>query len=373
MKILIDASYITDQTLTKSLTIYIKRFLDSIPSKDRDMFKALVLPEAKKHLEKNYPWMDYVVYNPFSKDSCNRFLNNIHRRRIYRMAVEKSGCDYLFVPNDLVTFSAVKVCLQKTVVIHDMKSINEKRKLSLSFWFFWYYYYLLIKHAKSVIAISNYTKEDIIRFFPFKFVSKKIEVVYNSVSMEKSDNGQLPALVESPFILYVNALLPYKNLKTLIEAMILLKDKIPHQLIVVGKETEYWNNDLLPLIRQYGLENRIVRMQDITNSQLDTLYSKASLFVSTSLKEGFGYTPIEAALCECPVISTQCEALKDTTMGLLNYYEPAKDSSQLAKKILEVLNHPRPSTELHVIAEKFRTRYNNKNQYKELIKSIVKQ
>lgn len=43
------------------------------------------------------------------------------------------------------------------------------------------------------------------------------------------------------------------------------------------------------------------------------LYSNASLFVSPSLMEGFGFTPIEAAIHCVPVVCTKETALYETT------------------------------------------------------------
>ena len=85
--------------------------------------------------------------------------------------------------------------------------------------------------------------------------------------------------------------------------------------------------------------------------------------MTTSLKEGFGYTPIEAAMCGCPVISSTCEALLDTTKELLHYYEPAQDAKILSRKILHVLNNTPSKKELDGIACKYKELYSPEKQY----------
>lgn len=78
------------------------------------------------------------------------------------------------------------------------------------------------------------------------------------------------------------------------------------------------------------------------------------MFIPSSLYEGFGYTPIEAAMCGCPVISSIQEALPDSTQGLLNYYHPAMDADVLANKILAVLENPPAQETLLRIAETYK-------------------
>ena len=89
-----------------------------------------------------------------------------------------------------------------------------------------------------------------------------------------------------------------------------------------------------------------------------------------SLREGFGYTPIEAALCKVPVICSRCEALPYSTQGLLNYYEPAKDYKALACKIDEVLNNPPSEQQLEKIAEKYKKDYSSERQL-DLFKKVL--
>ena len=368
MRVLVDATYITRETWYKSLSVYLFRFLDSIKKDSYKDFVILVLPEVMEDMLLKYPGMKQIVYNPYSeKLSGNRFLKYIRRRRLYRDVVNSSDCDALFVPNDLIMFSAIKTRLKKTVVIHDMKSINEKSKLSLSYWIFWLYYWLLIKYAAHVVAISTYTKQDIIRFF--KKAQDKIKVVYNSVTIPTAGNMDLK--INGPYLLYVNALLSYKNLITLVKAYSLLKSQIQHKLVVVGKETEYWLREVLPWIKREGIEDRVIRLQDISEEYLATLYRNASLFITTSLKEGFGYTPIEAAMCGCPVISTKCEALGDTTRDLLYYYNPPTDETDLSEQILNVLQNPPPQEHLKSISEEYKKIYNTENQTKLLLEIVL--
>ena len=130
----------------------------------------------------------------------------------------------------------------------------------------------------------------------------------------------------------------YKNLSTLLRAFALIKDRIPHDLVLVGKETEYWKTELSSFINASGLEGRVKRLDNLNEESLWGLYKASDVFVTTSLMEGFGYTPVEAAIAGTKVVSTKETALPESTMGLVYYYEPATNPVSLSKKILEVLD-----------------------------------
>jgi glycosyltransferase involved in cell wall biosynthesis len=75
------------------------------------------------------------------------------------------------------------------------------------------------------------------------------------------------------------------------------------------------------------------------------------------LCEGFGITPIEAALFGVPVITTRETSIPEVTQNLLHYYEPATDAIRLAEKILEVLREEPDPVRMQSIQETFRNAY----------------
>ena len=122
-----------------------------------------------------------------------------------------------------------------------------------------------------------------------------------------------------------------------------------------------------------GFKERIIRLEGVSDSELRYLYEHATLFVTPSTHEGFGYTPIEAAMCECPVVSSKCEALPETTRGLLNYYEPACDEQALANKIIEVLHSKPAASKLKKIAEEYRFAYSPELQYNHIFNMMCEE
>lgn len=95
----------------------------------------------------------------------------------------------------------------------------------------------------------------------------------------------------------------------------------------------------------------------MSDTQRNTLYQNAALFVSPSLCEGFGITPIEAALFGVPVITTRETSIPEATQNLLHYYEPAIDDTRLAEKILDVLQKEPDPDRMRSNQETFRKAY----------------
>lgn len=361
-KILIDATIIRMEDLYKSLPIYIFRYLASIEKEEYSRYKILVLDEVLDYMKQRYSMFEYITYNPYTnKMSSNRIIKFIQRCRLYKKTVENSDCQILFIPNDLVTFSSIKTTLKKITVIHDMKSMNNRSRFSVNYIINWIYYHQLLSSSNKIVAISNFTKQDLLNFFPRTNLNK-IQIIYNSVEISPT-RIEIQKDFYNNYILFVNTLIPYKNIMTFLRAFSLIKDKIHQNIIIVGKTTEHWNNEAIPFIQQNGFSHRVVHLENISNGELIQLYQNATLFVTTSLKEGFGYTPIEAAMCGCPVISSTCEALLDTTKELLHYYEPAQDAKILSRKILHVLNNTPSKKELDGIACKYKELYSPEKQY----------
>ena len=313
-------THITPDKLYASLSIYIFRILDAIPVTERKNFVLLVPSELEDFTQQRYPDYSYILFPASRKHVSNNKLIRITRQiQVYKKIVNSSNCDILFIANDLYPYTYIKTNLKKIVVIHDLKVIKESpRSLVEKITRFanFHFYKNFMKHAEIIVAISNYTKQDILKLYP-TIQPSKIKVIYNSVLLAKDSISPFRTSVPPNYLLYVNTLQPHKNIITLLKAFNLIKEKINHQIVIVGKETSYWKEKIVPYIQENQLEQRIIHLQNLSEEALKYLYEHAQLFISPSLREGFGYTPIEAAICKCPVICSRCEALPDTTQNKL--------------------------------------------------------
>lgn len=353
MKILVDLEEVKLNRLNSSIPLYIFRFLDAIPECEYKNIFLLISEDIKEYINDRYPYFRTIELKRRGlKIRGIKTLGLLYTQYKINKIIKDQCIDIFFVPSDIQLYTSFKVSCRKVIVIHDLKALKliDSSRTARKLCSVYNLYNDSILYSDVVIAISNYTKEDILNFFP-ETSKNKVRVIYNSIVLPhvsiKPDNFN-----SSRFILYVNALQPYKNVFTLVQAFNKIKDRYDYDLVIVGRPTLYWIDVVVPYIKNSCIENRVIHLYDLSDENIKYLYENATLFVTTSLHEGFGYTPIEAAALGCPVISSVEEALLDTTQGLLNYYLNTKDPGSLAIKMEKVLNDLPTKGELHKISNK---------------------
>ena len=352
-------SFIRPNELTNSIPLYGFRLLQGIQELHYNDVHLLINADLEKFFQENYPQFHTTKVGI---GLCRRIINWRFKDwlfdRVYRWKINHETYDVVLTIDELKQRTTFRTNRKKVSVIHDLKDLSMttgiKNLRSRNF------YHQLIESADAIVAISEYTKQDILSHYDVAV--DKVKVIHNSIKMTETSKRPHALVDGTKYILYVNTLSDYKNPLTLLQAFCAVKHKIEESIVLVGKVTEYWQDVLWPYIKHNSIEHRVLWLQNITDEELKFLYDHASVFISSSQHEGFGYTPIEAAICCCPVICTKCEALPETTMMLLNYYEPADDYKELANKIMEVLNSPRNTASLLAISDKYRQKYAPKVQ-----------
>jgi glycosyltransferase involved in cell wall biosynthesis len=145
------------------------------------------------------------------------------------------------------------------------------------------------------------------------------------------------------FFLYAGTLSPRKNVRALIEAFGLVKDRLPQTLVLAGG-----GDRALPfqeLIDRYQLNGRVRRLGLVPQHDLVALYSAADAFVFPSLYEGFGLPPLEAMACGCPVICSCATALPEVVGDAALTFAPT-DVRALAEHLVAVAESPSLSEKL---------------------------
>ena len=176
-----------------------------------------------------------------------------------------------------------------------------------------FYTNMAVKKADKIIAVSESTKRDLLRFYP-EISESKISVVYHGFDREnferkfsekeKKDFAEKYDLVKKEvglsaealkiqdYLLYVGAIQPRKDLATLIKAFNILKrsrtaDVSGLKLVLVGEKA--WKSEsTLREIDKSEFKDDIILTGKVDFKELAIFYRFAKVFVFPSLYEGFG-------------------------------------------------------------------------------------
>lgn len=371
MNILVVAINVSNQSRNGSNTVYLERFLSCLKSEEIPNYTILVTKEGYEILYPLFPKLKYELYDisPYYL-SLVRFDITIKESLRFRKYVNTHNYDCVFISHYFAFFSLLKFNCRKIVVIHDIIILHERIRSFYDFkqyLFFKYYIKCQLKTSDNIIAISDYVKGDIVKTLKLSNCNN-IKTVRNSIVV--CQNANRPQnFNEKKYILFVGRPAAYKGFITALKAFQVLTVK-GYKLVFVCSGGGYWKDVVAPYIKDNHIEDRIIHLEGVSDENLTWLYKNASLFITPSEHEGFGYTPIEAAINLCPVISSECDSLPEVTMGLVYYYHPTTDFRALAKQMANVLNNPPTYEQLHVISNQLSSEYSPQKQA-ESIKKIL--
>jgi glycosyltransferase involved in cell wall biosynthesis len=176
---------------------------------------------------------------------------------------------------------------------------------------------LSARRARSIIAISQSTKRDVVRLLGIS--PDRVQVVYcgtdeafrplpaDQVEAFRSERG-LP----ERFILFVGTIEPRKNVTRLIEAFAgVHTGQLANLKLVIGGAKGWFYEDVFARMEGLGLEDEVVFPGYISVAELPLWYNAAELFVYPSLYEGFGLPPLEAMACGTPVVTASTSSLPE--------------------------------------------------------------
>jgi glycosyltransferase involved in cell wall biosynthesis len=196
-----------------------------------------------------------------------------------------------------------------------------------------------VHRARRVIAVSESTKQDLIRFYDLS--PDKIDVVHNGVDpmFRPLPAEQVEAFcakqgLPAEFMLFVGTLEPRKNIVGLIEAYARLPKARPPLMLVGGKGWLY--EEIFAHVEALDLADEVYFVGFVLAEDLPWWYNAATVFVYPSLYEGFGLPALEAMACGTPVITSTASSLPEVVgqAGLL--VDPA-DAQALAAVMNRVL------------------------------------
>jgi len=150
---------------------------------------------------------------------------------------------------------------------------------------------------------------------------------------------------QSPYLLYVGNLYPYKNLGRIIEALPQLIAHHPDlKFVIVGKE-DVFSKELRQRAQELSVETAVVFTGFVTDAELAAYYRDATVYVFPSLSEGFGLPGLEAMGYGVPVAAARASCLPEVYGDAAVYFNP-QDVADVARVIANLLDNDKQRADL---------------------------
>lgn len=164
-----------------------------------------------------------------------------------------------------------------------------------------------VQLSDHIITISEVSKRDLVRRFGIP--DGRVTVTPLAVDTNHFRPTER-RLYDFPYILYVGARDPRKNVAALIRAFAVMAHDVPHRLVITGRRVTP-DDGAAAEVRRLGLDDRVIWREFIPYPDLPALYAGADVFVWPSIYEGWGFPPQEAMACGTPVIVSDGGALPE--------------------------------------------------------------
>ena len=243
----------------------------------------------------------------------NIFSYPVHAKK-YTILISPSTHGALLLKNQIIT-------------VHDLISLHFDNISTHQRFYFKRLLPQLLKNARVIVAVSETTKKDIIRYFSIP--ENKIHVIHNGYDTERYFPLAQPVKTIGTkfqcgeYFLAVGATYPHKNFELLIDAYHSLPQSITGRfhLLIAGGKDEY----LLKLknkVMQLDLEGSVIFTGYVSAEIMPDLYREAFALIYPSLYEGFGIPLLEAMASGCPVIVSNAASMPEVCGEAALYVDP---------------------------------------------------
>ncbi|MBP9853818.1 MAG: glycosyltransferase family 4 protein [Candidatus Omnitrophica bacterium] len=196
---------------------------------------------------------------------------------------------------------------------------------------------LHIGRIKGIFPNSDYTKDRFLKMYPS--AKDKISVINPGVDPNFFMTTQEKSKGRFNILSVTRLTNPRKNIRSVIEALSLLKDKYPFTYSVIGDGPmkEYLEN----LVKQKNLTDQVFIKGQVSYEELKESYRSSDLFVlipktDKNDVEGFGMVYLEANACGVPVLASRGNGSSNAVKeGISGYFVDEPDAQHCQKALEE--------------------------------------
>jgi glycosyltransferase involved in cell wall biosynthesis len=226
-----------------------------------------------------------------------------------------------------------------------------------------------VQKAEKIIAVSEFTKQDITKYFKLSEErTKAISVIYEGVSasaMGQSVSVKLP----EKFFLYVGVAFPHKNLDFLVDSFAeFIKFYPEYYLILVGNRNYFYNQlENYIKLNHHDIQAKIIYKGFVPDSELGAYFSQATAFVFPSLYEGFGLPPLEAMQFGTVVVASRSSCLPEILQDSALFFDP-RNKQDLVNKLEIIIKNSELKNKLIARGEELVKKYSWEDMARQIVK-----
>jgi len=305
--------------------------------KKKQNFRILLKEEPLKDLPPETSWWQYETFGPK--------LFWTRTGLVKRLFLGKPKLDVLFSPSHYgpgISPIPYVISVMDLGFLKFQKQFTKKDLYQLKNWT-----KQSIKRAKKVIAISEFTKKDIVNNYQIN--QDKIVVAYpgftKTITTKPLSSTTNKYNIKSDYLLYLGTMKPSKNIEGLIKAysILLSENKIKNIKLVIAGKKGWLYQSIYNLVKELDLEKQVIFTGFIPDNEAKYLIKNAKAFVMVSFWEGFGIPVLEAMSLGVPVICSNAGSLPEITDKAAILVDP-KNPNQIAQQIEKVLKNNRLKT-----------------------------
>jgi glycosyltransferase involved in cell wall biosynthesis len=241
----------------------------------------------------------------------------VPHRRYHRWYFPRNGqYDLVHFADQYCRFGPERVRARTVMTVHDLNQVHEQRPGSRKLEKYLRKMARRIGGVDRVVAISEFVKADILRFFPD--AADKISVIHNGAESGRAPDGHRPRFMPpGRFLFTVGMVCPKKNQHVLVPLLRGTDDT----LVVAGVIKDDYRQQILAEAARFGVADRIVITGPVSQADKDWYYAHCAAFLFPSLAEGFGLPVIEAMHHGRPVFLSRLTSLPEIGGDAAFYFE----------------------------------------------------
>ena len=209
---------------------------------------------------------------------------------------------------------------------------------------------LYCRRATHVIAISEYTRHDLVAAYGLP--PEKITVIHEAASPRfRPQPPDAVAAVRTRYglpdryLLFVGTIEPRKNLSRLLAAFESVRaDGLSDGLVIVGRRGWLYG-DFFARLEQSPVRHAVLLPGYVPDEDLPAVYAGAQALVFPSLYEGFGLPVLEAMACGTPVVASDASSIPEVGGDAALYFDP-RDVGAMVEAIRQLVREAGPREDM---------------------------